>query len=140
MSFPLTTIIHSHNNVMNQIKTFEEACTVQGIDPVTALPDVSGFPEQHRKALTATGKLFIIADALNEGWKPDWNNDDEYKYYPWFDLEKDEEHNPSGFRLDSVYCSCTRSTVGSRLCFKNRAIANYAGTQFTDLYRDLMVH
>ena len=77
---------------MNQIKSFTEACKVLGIDPETVLPNVSAFPEQHQKALTAAGKLFIIADALNEGWKPDWN-DDNLKYYPWFDLEKDEIRN-----------------------------------------------
>jgi hypothetical protein len=123
---------------MEQIKTFEDACKVLNLDPVKVLPDVSAFPPTHQAALTAAGKLFIIADALNEGWKPDWNDDDEYKYYPWFDLEKDK-NNPSGFRLFGVFCNCTDSSVGSRLCFKSRDIAEYAGTQFVDLYRDLMV-
>lgn len=87
---------------MKKIKTFEEACKVLSLDPAKILPDVSGFPTQHQAALQAAGKLFIVADALNEGWAPDWNNDDEYKYWPYFDMEKDEENNPSGFRLDDV--------------------------------------
>lgn len=124
---------------MERIKTFEEACKVLNLDPEKVLPDVSAFLPPHQAALTAAGKLFIIADALNEGWKPDWNNDDEWKYYPWFDMEKDEDNNPSGFRLDGVDFSCAGSGVGSRLCFKSREIAEYAGTQFIDLYRDLMV-
>lgn len=123
---------------MEQIKTFEDACKALNLDPEKVLPDVSAFPPPHQAALIAAGKLFIVADALNEGWKPDWNND-EYKYYPWFDLEKDEEDNPSGFRLDSVYYYYSGSDVSSRLCFKSRDIAEYAGTQFVDLYRDLMV-
>ena len=28
----------------------------------------------------ARRKLETIAAALNEGWKPDWNNTDQYKY------------------------------------------------------------
>lgn len=123
---------------MNRITTFTEACKVLNLDPEKVLPDVSAFPPPHQAALTAAGKLFIIAEALNEGWKPDWTNDD-YKYYPWFDLEKDEDNNPSGFRLDYVDCHYSLSCVGSRLCFKSRELAEYAGTQFTDLYRDLMV-
>lgn len=124
---------------MNRITTFTEACKVLNLDPEKVLPDVSAFPPPHQAALTAAGKLFIIADALNEGWQPDWNNDDEYKYYPWFDLEKNEDDNPSGFRLCNVLYDYANSLVSSRLCFKSRDLAHYAGTQFVDLYRDLMV-
>lgn len=123
---------------MNRITSFEEACRALGLDAEKVLPDVSAFPPPHQAALIAAGKLFIIADTLNEGWKPDWNNDEEYKYYPWFDLEKDK-NNPSGFRLNGVYCGYAGSGVGSRLCFKRRDIAEYAATQFIDLYREFMV-
>lgn len=124
---------------MEQIKTFEDACKTLNLDPEKVLPDVSAFPPPHQAALIATGKLFIVADALNEGWKPDWNNDEEYKYYPWFDLEKHETYNPSGVRFYGVNYGYDYSDVGSRLCFKSREIAEYAATQFLDLYRDLMV-
>lgn len=109
------------------IKTFEDACKVRGIDP-NNLPDFSMIPEQHRQALTDHYKLVIIAEALNEGWKPDWNNDDEYKYYPWFDME-------NGCVFDGYGCYFTDSFVGSRLCYRSREIAEYAGKQFEDLYK-----
>ena len=32
----------------------------------------------------ARRKLETITEALNEGWRPDWNNTNEYKYFPWF--------------------------------------------------------
>jgi len=122
---------------MPLVKTFEEACKALGLDPEKVLPDVSAFPPPHQVALTAVGKLFIIADALNEGWQPNWNNNDEYKYYPWFDMEKDK-NNPSGFRLYCVDCDFAGSFVGSRLCFKSKALAEYAGKQFIKLYKDYM--
>jgi len=28
-------------------------------------------------------KMSIIVKALNEGWEPDWDNDNEPKYYPF---------------------------------------------------------
>jgi hypothetical protein len=124
---------------MEHIKTFEDACKALNLDPEKVLPDISTFPPPHQKALTATAKLFIVADALNEGWQPNWNDGDEYKYYPWFDLEKDEDVNPSGFRFHGVSYYYTNSDVGSRLCFKSRDVAQYAGTQFIDLYRDLFI-
>ena len=36
---------------------------------------------------------------------------------------------------DSVYLIST-SYVGSRLCFKSKDLATYAGTQFLDIYKD----
>lgn len=122
---------------MNEIKTFEDACKALGLDP-TKLPDFSMMPEKHQNALLAHAKLVLIAEALNGDWKPDWNNDDEYKYFPWFDMEKSES-NEDGFVLYNVYYDFTFTDVSSRLCFKSRDIANYAGTQFKDLYKDYML-
>lgn len=119
-----------------KIKTFEDACKALKLDPVTVLPSVDNIP--NGKAILAAATLFIIAQALNGDWKPDWNNDDEYKYYPWFDMEKDS-NNPSGFRLFGVDYYYSISDVGSRLCFQTRELAEYAGTQFVEIYRDLMV-
>lgn len=53
----------------NNIKTFDDACHVLNLDPST-LPVVTGLPARHQKAITAHFKLIIIAEALNEGWKP----------------------------------------------------------------------
>lgn len=129
---------------VEDIKSFEDACKVKGYDPEKVLPNESMYPVRHRKALIATEKLFIVNEVLNyidngnKDWVPDWDDDDEEKYYPWFDLEKDNG-NPSGFRLDGVFCAYTASGVGSRLVYRTRKLAEYAGTQFEALYRDLMV-
>lgn len=124
-----------------EIKTFEQACEIKGYDPVKILPDVSAFPARHQAALTATAKMYVITEAANEGWEPDWNNNDEYKYYPWFDMEYDKEDNPSGFRFNGAgygYASA-RSAGGSRLCYKTRKLAQYIGETFIDLWRDMIV-
>jgi hypothetical protein len=86
-----------------EITSFEQACEFRKMDPTTCLPDISMFPADHQQALTATAKMYIIAEALNqdadgECWKPDWNNGDERKWLPWFDMEVDK-NNPSGFRF-----------------------------------------
>ncbi len=123
---------------MQQIKTFEDACTSLGIEPF--VPDFSATPVKHQKALAAHYKLVIIVEALNEGWQPDWSNTDEYKYELWPDIEKDES-KPSGFGLS--YDDCVRwitdTTVGSRLCFKSREVAKYAFEQFKELYEDYLL-
>jgi hypothetical protein len=122
---------------MSKIKTFEAACKVKGLDAKKILPDVSTFPEEHQKALIAHAKLILIAEVLNDGWKPNWEDDDEYKYYPWFYMDK--TRYSSGFSFAGVLYVYSSSLVGSRLCFKSRDIAEYAGKTFVKLYKDLFV-
>lgn len=78
-----------YDNITDRVKSFEDACQVLGIS--TNVPEVKGLPRKHQKAIIANYKLIIIAEALNEGWKPNWQDSDEYKYYPWFDMS-----NPAG--------------------------------------------
>lgn len=120
----------------NQIKTFEDACKALSI-PAT-LPVVDALPEKHRKAIIANYQLFIIAQALNEGWEPNWNDFSEYKYYPWFDMETyGDAPVGSGFSFHDCDCVNANADVGSRLCFKSRELAEYAGKQFESIYKDL---
>lgn len=123
---------------MPEIKSFEEACQYKGLDPQKVLPDVSGFPKEHQQAIVSHAMLIIIVAALNENWKPDWNDMNEEKWYPWFDMEKTES-NPSGFGLCVAHFVHTFTFVGSRLCFRTRALAQYVGTQFSELYKSYMV-
>lgn len=118
-----------------QIKSFEDACKALKIG--TELPDVSKLPERHAKAIVAHYKLVIIAQALNEGWVPDWSNRSEWKYYPWFDVEASKEQSSgSGLSYYVCVCVCTHTPVGSRLAFKSEEVAKYAGTQFVELYEE----
>lgn len=115
---------------MDKIKNFEDACKALGVVPSTI--NLEGIPEKHRKAVLAHYQLIIISEALNEGWVPDWNDDDQPKYFPWFYLE-------GGFRFLGVYDHYQTSDVSSRLCFKSREIAQYAGKTFQDLYEKYFV-
>jgi hypothetical protein len=119
---------------MKEIKTFEDACKKLGID-ANNLPDVSMLPAEHQQAIIAHYKLVIIAQTLNDGWKPNWNNSSEYKYYPWFKI-KASKNVPSGSGLSYVDCDdwCTGSGVGSRLCYQSSELAEYAGKTFKKLY------
>lgn len=123
-----------YDNITDRVKSFEDACQVLGIS--TNVPEVKGLPRKHQKAIIANYKLITIAEALNEGWKPNWQDSDEYKYYPWFDMS-----NPAGvgFSYTSSTASYTSASVGSRLCLKNRELAIYFGQTFTDLFNDSLL-
>lgn len=123
-----------YDNITDRVKSFEDACQVLGIS--TNVPEVKGLPRKHQKAIIANYKLIIIAEALNEGWKPNWQDSDEYKYYPWFDMS-----NPAGVGCSNTLttASYTSADFGSRLCLKNRELAIYFGQTFTDLFNDSLL-
>ena len=122
-------------DIKDKVKSFEDACKVLDITP--SVPVVTGIPEKYQKPLIANYQLMVIAEALNEGWIPDWSNGEWDKWYPWFDMD-----NSSSAGRFSFYVAGTQhsgSLVGSRLCFKSEELADYAGTQFLELYRELFV-
>lgn len=115
-----------------EIISFEAACAALGLDPLKILPDVTMYPEKHQKAITANHKLIIIAEAIQEGWTPNWNDDDQYKWFPYFDME-----NGFGFR-DTCCWTYSYGSVGSRLCFESSEKARWFGEQFLDLHKDFL--
>lgn len=121
---------------MEKIKTVEEAFKKQGLDPEN-LPRVSSLPEKHQKAIIAHYILIIVTEALNDGWVPDWNNQNQYKYFPWFEV-KASKSKPAGFGFSLTFYgrSGTDTSLGSRLCFKSSELALYAAEQFKDLYEE----
>jgi hypothetical protein len=125
--------------ITDKVKTFDDACKVLNVN-ATELAVIFSSPiltstilASDTASIKAYTKLILITRALNEGWEPDWDDDDEYKHYPWFYMQD------SGFRLIDVDCHYTYSGVGSRLCFKSEELAQYAAKQFLDLYEVFMI-
>jgi hypothetical protein len=116
------------------IKSFEDACKALGIEP--NLPEGKGLLEEFVKPLTAAYKLMIIYRAINNGWKPNWGNSNEYKYYPWFGVLS------SGFGFDGSDYDCTYAAtfVGSRLCTDSSEKALYIAKQFEQEYKNYFLY
>jgi hypothetical protein len=122
--------------VTDRIKTVEDAWQEVTGSPIPALPypnDKNDF----EKGLNATANLFVIRAALNEGWIADWSNRNEYKYWPYFEYSK----GVSGFGFSDTCCDLGHSytSVGSRLCYKSRELAEYAGKQFIEVYNQFLL-
>ena len=153
----LTLIDEPEKDVRKRIKTFEDACREIGIDAeawnrdkisLGLEPDVLAFL-----------KLRIIVKALNEGWEPQFT-EDECRYYPWFILYTREEYNKLDeeeksrvvFRssnnaaalggvsyADASYDSSNScANIGVRLAFKTSELAAYCGRQFLDIWADFV--
>lgn len=153
----LTLIDEPEKDVRKRIKTFEDACREIGIDAeawnrdkisLGLEPDVLAFL-----------KLRIIVKALNEGWEPQFT-EDECRYYPWFILYTREEYNKldeeeksrvvcrSNYYADALggvsYASAfydssgAGANIGVRLAFKTSELAAYCGRQFLDIWADFV--
>ena len=125
-----------NQKITDRVKTFEDALTIvepsdnlktlfvyNGIDPVLL-------------AAQAHAKLCVITEALNEGWKPNWNNSSQYKWAPWFYL------NDPGFRFDvsTIWNSASAGpSCGSRLVFHSEELSDYAGKQFLEIYKTMLL-
>jgi hypothetical protein len=121
--------------VMSRIKTFEDACEELGIEPNEFFQgSIDNGLMNDIKSIVAYSQLIIICRALNEGWTPDWTNSDQNKYCPYF-IKKVPGFGFSGTDCDGWY---SFACVGSRLCFKNCELAEYAGKQFESIYNDFL--
>lgn len=94
---------------------------------------------RHLKALAALNKLFTIAEAWNKAddFVPDFSNENQYKYYPWFDYDKDA----AGFVFANTDNTATYTDAyfGSRLCSKTANRAQQFGKMFIDLYNEVFL-
>ena len=152
--------------VTERIKTFEDACDdlnrrAQAGDKLAndLMTDLQ-FNSPRTPDLLAYIQLRIITYALNEGWVPQFT-EDEYRYYPYFylytqkeidDMSEDDKAQllfVGGYAANGARCglSSARSivgfsystpNVGARLAFKSSELAKYAGNQFREIYSALL--
>lgn len=148
--------------ITERVKTFEDACKELGEDHklVQQFKAIQEAIAEDKEA-TAYFKLGIITAALNEGWKPDFTNNEEYRYYPYLCLLSKEELEQKtdawkdernlqlwigggfsdygadcglAFADSSVAWSIASADVSARLAHKTEELAIYSGKQFTELW------
>lgn len=147
--------------VTERIKTLADAMEALG----QGNPLVEEYIAVRDKLRTDAGeliaylKLRIIVAALNEGWEPKFEKG-EYRYFPWFYFYTKEEYDKlddeekgrcvlrSGNFTNAHYgfvyvsslddASSSHTYGGSRLAFRTRELAAYAGRQFIEEWADFM--
>lgn len=149
--------------VTERIKTFEDACNALGDEHLLVtqyrLTAAAYKGEPMTEDFIAYLKLRIIVAALNEGWEPKFEKG-EYRYYPWFYLYTKEQYDElddekkgrcvfrsvnNSYAFGGLSCaiahnafSNSNSSHGSRLAFRTRELAAYAGKQFTEEWADFL--
>lgn len=146
-------------NVMKRVQTFQDACSELGYTHpmVQAYDDLMENCGENEADILAYLQLRIIVAALNEGWQPQYT-DDEVRWYPWFFLYTKEEYEEldekdksrcvlrsgdssgaySGLACAGAYNASSGSNTGygGRLAFRSEELAAYAGRQFKEIYAE----
>lgn len=149
--------------VTERIKTFTDACNALGDEhPLVTqyrLTAAAYKGDPMTEDFIAYLKLRIIVAALNEGWEPKFEKG-EYRYFPWFFFYTKEEYDKlddeekgrvvlrsGSFGVAGYGFACLNASGvssgsdgngGSRLAFRTRELAAYAGMQFTEEWADFM--
>ena len=124
------------DDVTKRIKTLEDACNELGekhplVTQYRLSVAAAYIGDPMTEDFIAFLKLRIIAAALNEGWEPTFEKDEE-RWYPWFNVRQGNFVFTSAYYAGSV----SNSYNGVRLAFKSKELAEYAGKQFTDIYKN----
>lgn len=159
--------VNDNRPVMERIKTFEDACRELGKRAESnegialLLADYESNADNIKtKGTLGYMKLCIIAAALNEGWEPQFT-EDEYRWFPWFTLWTEEELKEKSeqwkkdhslwlfggrsdigsscglaFSLSSYAWASSYARYSARLAVKSEELADYFGKQFIDIWAD----
>jgi len=118
-------------DIKDRIKCFDDVLLENGISREEFEKSCKGLEPDE----IAYRMAKLVCLAFNEGWVPDWNESNQYKYYPWFEMGSS---SGVGFSFGDCDAWFTYSYVGSRLCFKTADLAKYAGKLFEqEIYKPL---
>lgn len=146
--------------VTERIKTYADAVNELGnYHPLVIA--ATNAEENNDTDLQAYTKLRVITAALNEGWKPKFD-EDEVRWYPGYYLctkEEMEDFNEENKRrclgranysanalggllyADTHYASSYSSqSIGASLALSTQELARYAGEQFKRLYAEWLTN
>ncbi len=113
---------------LSSIKSFDDILKISG----KKLEDVLIYnsPKTAREIrLNAICKIELIKEVVNQGWVENWNDSNEYRYYPWFHFDS------GGFGFYGSYSHC--SYFNSEVAFyKTKEISNFVGKTFLKEYKE----
>lgn len=163
--FPDIDMTDEQQPITERIKTFEDACKwcmKHGCEElVMTYENAHEWVEVCEKDVFAYLELRIVCTALNEGWQPQFT-EDEYRWYPWYKLytqaeidDMDEEqrkqlwlfggHSSSGssyglaFAASGAGWSRALADISARLALKSEELASYCGKQFIEIWTNYVI-
>ncbi|MDP1810581.1 MAG: hypothetical protein Q8K66_04170 [Sediminibacterium sp.] len=114
--------------VFERIQSWNDVYEDHGLNPATALP----YPIPSNEAqvwLNTVEKIRLLFESLNEGWKPNYDDANECKYWPAYKKTKGAGF---GFSRTITHWAYTITLAGSRLVLKTEALVLHAVKYFDE--------
>lgn len=142
-------------DIKERVKCLEGAITALGMENQTVKDYYAIARKTTAKDIVAFAKLRVIAEALNEEWKPNsdiWNGN----YYTSFVLYTKEEYEELDAKKkfdclvicrkdeENIYAEVDSKLavsyvdIDNKISFKSRELARYCGWQFFDIWKDYL--
>ena len=141
-------------NITDKIKTFVDAVEMLGIDNQKVKDYLDLDNRKCAKDIIAFARLRIIAEALNEGWKPKYDILDG-SYYTSFDFITEEEYEKlkendkkkclefslpnKEIKIAIVSSKLSVTCETFKISLKSRELAEYLGQQFIGIWKDYLL-
>jgi len=124
----LNKIINTPEKDWRNVKSFKDACEFLGELPPNHL--ISQWKTAYLTDSQIAGlKLEYCIKAVNEGWKPNWKDSDQYKWYNWF------EYKNGGWVLGWDVCDAfVHARFGLGFFYESKEKAEFGAKYFKNYY------
>jgi hypothetical protein len=122
---------------LSKIKTYADICKLDKVHPIKSLP----FPKpknDEQRFLNATARCARIVRVIVNGWKPDFSNSSQPKWYIWWKYNTASSAFVFGDALD--YYDSTLTNSGSRFCFETREQCEHVGKHFVKEFNEMLLN
>jgi hypothetical protein len=125
----LQAIIDKPEDLFDIIKNYSDVCIELGEDEINEDWFAEEFDKETKVKLVAISRIKQIERLFNGNWVKDWNNRQQFKYYPYFD------NTSSGLVFFGSGGRYSRFFNGQVGFYKDKQTSDFIGKTFIDLYK-----
>jgi len=117
-------------DIKDRVKGYKDALKVLCRHGLTLDAFTLGRSDKQAKREFARHKIVTVIEAINEGWIPNWDNENEYKWFNYF------RNKSRGFSSGSYYYNVCNS--GSDLAIQSSDKADYVALIMREEYIEFL--
>lgn len=127
-----------------KIKTMDQAYAKfpEKVDLEKLMKALKSVPARLRRGMLATLNAQVLTEVINNNdpkvpaFKPDYNNNNQYKWFPWC---IGGDSTGSGFRFGGSHFvwTLTPASGGARFALRDKARVEHVKKYFPDVYKEL---
>lgn len=115
---------HFITDIKERVTSYEAACAILGVTPLS-VKDFEFLGKEKAAKKFSEHKITTGIEAINEGWKPDFDNESQWKHYVYF------RNKNNGFSF-GVVCRFYCSSCGADFYIESEEKANVIAKIFRE--------